>query len=66
MPYEAAGSFPRYAPASPLASGNPKKVPGLKMTFTTQEGYEGADAYSVLLMNPDGTAFGLDVKVMIR
>ncbi|PIK68955.1 hypothetical protein [Methylobacterium frigidaeris] len=59
-------SFPRYAPSSPLASCNARKVEGLKMIFEAAEGYEGLDAYRMLIINPDGSATNLDVKVSIR
>jgi hypothetical protein len=59
-------SFPRYSPGSPLASCNARKVEGLKMTFEAAEGYEGLDAYRVLIIYPDGSATNLDVKVSIR
>ncbi|UHC14529.1 hypothetical protein LRS73_18465 [Methylobacterium currus] len=64
--FTAEASFPRYAPSSPLAPCNTRKVEGLKMIFEAAEGYEGLDAYRVLLINPDGSATTLDVKVSIR
>jgi hypothetical protein len=64
--FSAEASFPRYAPSSPLAPCNTRKVEGLKMIFEAAEGYEGLDAYRVLLINPDGSATTLDVKVSIR
>ncbi|TGD97998.1 hypothetical protein [Methylobacterium nonmethylotrophicum] len=64
--FAAEASFPRYAPGSPLASCNARKVEGLKMTFEAAEGYEGLDAYRVLVIYPDGSATQLDVKVSIR
>jgi hypothetical protein len=64
--FSAEPSFPRYAPGSPLASCNTRKVEGLKMTFEAAEGYEGLDAYRVLIIYPDGGANQLDVKVSIR
>ena len=59
-------SFPRYAPTSPMVSCNAKKVPGVKMTYAVEEGFEGVDTYSVLMINPDGTVTGYDVKVSVR
>jgi hypothetical protein len=59
-------SFPRYAPSSSFAACNVRKVEGVKMTFEAAEGYEGLDAFRVLLINPDGSATNLDVKVSIR
>ncbi|MFH6786508.1 MULTISPECIES: hypothetical protein [Methylobacterium] len=64
--FAAEPSFPRYAPGSPLAACNARKVEGLKMTFEAAEGYEGLDAYRILIIYPDGAATHLDVKVSIR
>ncbi|AWN54551.1 hypothetical protein DK412_25500 [Methylobacterium sp. 17Sr1-1] len=64
--FTAEASFPRYAPSSPLAACNARKVEGLKMIFEAAEGYEGLDAFRVLLIQPDGSATTLDVKVSIR
>lgn len=64
--FTAEASFPRYAPSSPLAACNARKVEGLKMIFEAAEGYEGIDAFRVLLINPDGSATTLDVKVSVR
>lgn len=59
-------SFPRYAPGSPLAPCNARKVPGLRMTYETEEGVEGLDTTRILTINPDGTAAEYAVKVWIR
>jgi hypothetical protein len=59
-------SFPRYPTASPLASCNAKKVPGLRMTYETEENFEGFDTYRVLTINPDGSAAEYDLKVWVR
>ncbi|KMO37166.1 hypothetical protein VQ03_19625 [Methylobacterium tarhaniae] len=64
--FTAEPSFPRYAPGSPLAACNARKVEGLKMTFEAAEGYEGLDAFRALIIYPDGSATNLDVKVSIR
>ncbi|SFU41489.1 hypothetical protein SAMN02799631_00556 [Methylobacterium sp. 174MFSha1.1] len=64
--FTAEASFPRYAPSSPLAACNPRKVEGLKMIFEAAEGYEGLDAFRVLLIQPDGSATQLDVRVSVR
>lgn len=61
-----ADSFSRYAPGSPLAACVAKKVPGLRMTYETQEGFEGLDTFRVLTINPDGTAAEYEVKVWVR
>ncbi|WP_132255253.1 hypothetical protein [Methylobacterium segetis] len=59
-------SFPRYAAGSPLAACNAKRVPGLKMVYESEEGFEGLDTYRIFLINPDGTGFESEVKVSVR
>lgn len=59
-------SFPRFAPGSPLATCNAKKVPGLRMTYETEEGFEGLDTYRILTINPDGLAAEYEVRVSVR
>ncbi|GJD48491.1 hypothetical protein OPKNFCMD_1212 [Methylobacterium crusticola] len=59
-------SFPRYGAASPLVACNARKVQGVRMTFEAEEGYEGLDAFRVLVIYPDGSASSLDVRVSIR
>lgn len=59
-------SFPRYAAGSPLAACNAKRVPGLKMVYEAEEGFEGLDTYRIFLINPDGTGFESEVRVSVR
>jgi hypothetical protein len=61
-----AESFPRYAPGSPLAACNAKRVPGLKMIYEAEEGFEGTDTYRIFIINPDGTGFESEVRVSVR
>ncbi|MEA1834555.1 hypothetical protein U8607_20895 [Methylobacterium durans] len=64
--FSEADSFPRYAAGSPLAACNAKRVPGLKMVYESEEGFEGLDTYRIFLINPDGTGFESEVKVSVR
>lgn len=59
-------SFPRYAAGSPLAACVAKKVPGLQMTYETQDGFEGVDSFRILTIHPDGTGAEYAVKVWVR
>ncbi|KAB1076610.1 hypothetical protein [Methylobacterium soli] len=59
-------SFPRYAAGSPLAVCNAKRVPGLKMIYEAEEGFEGTDTYRIFIINPDGTGFESEIRVSVR
>lgn len=61
-----AESFPRYAPGSPLAACNPRKVSGLKLSYTAEEGFEGLDTFRIFVINADGTGYESDVRVSVR
>ena len=63
---EAAQSFPQYVASSPLAECNTRKVPGKRMIYEGEEGYEGADTFRILVINADGTGYESDVKVSVR
>lgn len=63
---EDAQSFPQYAAASPLAECNARKVPGRRMIYEGEAGYEGSDAFRVLVINADGTGYESDVQVSVR
>ncbi|KAB1073132.1 hypothetical protein [Methylobacterium planeticum] len=64
--FAAADSFPRYGAGSPLVACNTKRVPGLKMVYEAEEGFEGIDTYRIFVINPDGTGFESEVKVSVR
>lgn len=59
-------SFPRYGPSAPLAACNARKVPGTRMTYEPEEGFEGLDGFRLLVINADGTAAEYDAKVSVR
>lgn len=61
-----ADSFPRYGPGSPLVACNTRKVPGLKMTYAAEEGFEGLDTFRIFVINADGTGYESEVKVSVR
>lgn len=61
-----ADSFPRYAPASPLGACNSRKVPGLRMIYTAEDGFEGLDGFRIFVINADGTGYESDVRVSVR
>ena len=59
-------SFPRYGVGSALAACNARKVPGLKLTYTSEEGFEGLDTFRIFVINADGTGYESDVRVTVR
>ncbi len=59
-------SFPRYGVGSTLAACNTRKVPGLKLTYTAEEGFEGLDAFRIFVINADGTGYESEVRVSVR
>ena len=59
-------SFPRYGTGSPLVACNGRKVPGLKMTYTAEDGFEGLDTFRIFVINADGTGYESDVRVSVR
>ncbi|GJE61352.1 hypothetical protein [Methylobacterium trifolii] len=59
-------SFTRYAPASPLAACNSRKVAGLKLVYEAEEGFEGLDSFRIFVINADGTGYESPVKVSVR
>ncbi|GJD33173.1 hypothetical protein FMGBMHLM_0058 [Methylobacterium aerolatum] len=59
-------SFPRYEPASPLAACNARKVPGKRVTFESDEKFEGTDAFRMLVINADGSGYEVAVKMLVR
>ena len=63
---EAAESFTRYGPRSPLAACNSRKVPGTRLTYEAEAGFEGIDSFRILVINADGTGYESDVKVSVR
>lgn len=63
---EAAESFPRYGPGSPLAACNGRKVPGTRLTYEPEAGFEGVDTFRLLVINADGSGYESDVKVSVR
>ncbi|MCJ2012601.1 hypothetical protein [Methylobacterium sp. J-076] len=63
---EEAQSFPQYAPSSPLAECNGRKVPGKRMVYQGEDGFEGLDSFRVLVINADGTGYESEVKVSVR
>ncbi|GJE36300.1 hypothetical protein [Methylobacterium persicinum] len=63
---EDAQSFPLYAASSPLAECNAHKVPGRRMIYEGEAGYEGTDAFRVLVINADGTGYESDVQISVR
>jgi hypothetical protein len=64
--FEETSSFPRYGANTPLSACNAKRAPGMRLNFEAAEGYEGLDAFKVLIIYPDGTATELDGRVSIR
>lgn len=64
--FEDGSSFPRYGANTPLAACNAKRAPGVRLNFEAAEGYEGLDAFKVLIIYPDGTTTELDGRVSIR
>lgn len=63
---EAADSFTRYGPGAPLAPCNSRKVPGTRLTYESEEGFEGMDTFRILVINADGSGYEADVKVSVR
>jgi len=63
---ETVQSFPQFVATSPLAECNTRKVPGKRMIYEGEEGYEGADAFRILVINADGTGYESDVKLSVR
>ncbi len=63
---EAAESFTRFGPGSPLAACNSRKVPGTRLTYESEEGFEGVDTFRILVINADGFGYESDVKVSVR
>lgn len=63
---EAAQSFPQYVLSSPLAECNTRKVPGQRIVYEGEDGYEGADSFRILVINADGTGYESEVKVSVR
>ena len=61
-----ADSFPRYGVGSTLAACNARKVPGVKLTYTSGEGFEGVDTFRIFVINADGTGYESDVRVTVR
>jgi hypothetical protein len=59
-------SFPFYNPGSPLSRCNDKKVPGLFITYKSEDGYIGEDNASVLVIFADGGASQLDILFLVR
>ena len=59
-------SFPRYGVGSTLAACNTRKVPGLKLTYTAEEGFEGLDTFRIFVINADGTGYESEVRVSVR
>jgi hypothetical protein len=66
LAFESVDSFPRYGPSAPLAGCNGRKVPGTRMTYEPDEGFEGTDSFRLLVINADGTAAEYDGKVSVR
>jgi hypothetical protein len=64
--FEESSSYGRFAPNTPLSACSEKRVTGLRVQFEAAEGYEGLDAFRMLIINPDGTAFEVDGRVSIR
>jgi hypothetical protein len=58
--------YPRLLPNHPAYSCMSKKVPGLKISFTSENGYLGNDRFAVLLLFPDGTASEWQYDIMVR
>lgn len=63
---EAADSFTRYGPSAPLAPCNSRKVPGTRLTYASEEGFEGLDTFRILVINADGSGYEADVRVSVR
>ena len=61
-----ADSFPRYGVGSTLAACNARKVPGTKLTYTSEEGFEGVDSFRIFVINADGTGYESEVRVTVR
>jgi hypothetical protein len=59
-------SFPSYGTASTLAVCNNKKVPGINITYKSDDSYVGEDQASVLLIFPDGFASQLQILFLVR
>lgn len=63
---EAAQSFPQYIASSPLAECNAHKVPGQRIVYQGEEGYEGLDSFRILVINADGSGYESEIKVSVR
>jgi hypothetical protein len=59
-------SFPSYNPNSVLARCNDKKVPGLVISYKSEDGYVGEDDASVLVIFADGGASQVDILFLVR
>lgn len=63
---EATQSFPQYIASSPLAECNTRKVPGQRIVYQGEEGYEGLDSFRILVINADGSGYESEIKVSVR
>ena len=63
---EAAQSFPQDVSSSSLAECNTRKVPGQRIVYEGEAGYEGLDSFRILVINADGTGYESEVKVSVR
>jgi hypothetical protein len=59
-------SFPFYNAGSALSRCNDKKVPGLVISYKSEDGYIGEDNASVLVIFADGGASQLDILFLVR
>jgi hypothetical protein len=59
-------SFPQYIASSPLAECNSRKVPGQRIVYEGEQGYEGVDSFRILVINADGTGYESEIKVSVR
>lgn len=59
-------SFTRYGSGSPLSACNTRKVPGRKMVYESEEGFEGLDSFRIFVINADGTGYESEIKVSVR
>jgi hypothetical protein len=59
-------SFAFYNPNSSLSACNNKKVPGLLISYKSEDGYIGEDTVGLLVIFADGSATQLDVLFLVR
>ena len=66
MIFETTDQFPDFVANTPRAQCNDKKMPGVKVSYKSEDNFNGMDSADVLFVYPDGSAvvFHLTIKVI--